>query len=240
MLAWQLHPFSSTETLVSEAADRWLNQLESLRRPGRPLTVALAGGRVAKSFLESVSRAASVRQFDFSGVHFFWGDERCVPPEDSESNFALADAALFRPCGIPPTQIHRVKGEWTQAEAVTEAERVVRLHAALNAQGFPILDLVVLGMGEDGHVASLFPDTPDAQAFSAMAYIPVLGPKPPPQRVSLTFGTLAAARHAWVIASGAGKAEALNLALNEKSANPLGRLLRMRPATEIFTDIVTP
>jgi 6-phosphogluconolactonase/glucosamine-6-phosphate isomerase/deaminase len=141
------------------------------------------------------------------------------------------------------------------------------LRKVADASGVPQFDLIILGMGEDGHVASLFPDAIKAQIELTEIYVPVIGPKPPPQRITLTYLPIIQAHDVWVLTSGNGKAEALQHALGEKtpedsaippmpSANsplpplrregednggstptPLGVVLRSRQATKIFTDI---
>ena len=189
--------------------------------------------------MEEIALLAVQRQFCWEGIHFFWGDERCVPPTDSESNFLLASKALLEPCRIPAEQIHRIHGELAPLDAAESMGGVLGEFTEGDRRGFPMLDLVLLGMGEDGHIASLFPNTPDSQACANSVFVPVIGPKPPPQRVSLTFGALTAAREVWVIASGVGKEAALEAALTTENANPLARLLRMRAQTKIFTDIAT-
>ena len=239
MLQWQLNRFPSTEALVSETALRWLTHLDTVRRFRAITTVALAGGRVAGRLMEATAQAATDKGFSWEGIHFFWGDERCVPPTDPESNFLLASKAILEPCRIPAEQIHRIRGELAPLDAAESMGGVLGEFTEGDRRGFPMLDLVLLGMGEDGHVASLFPDTPDSLARANSVFVPVIGPKPPPQRVSLTYGALTAAREVWVIASGLGKEDALEAALTTEHGNPLARLLRMRPHTKIFTDIDT-
>ena len=103
------------------------------------------------------------------------------------------------------------------------------------ALGQPVIDLVFLGMGEDAHVASLFPGDTEA-VESQVVYRAVTGPKPPPRRITLGYPALAAAREVWVLASGEGKAGALRDSLDAGSDTPLGRVLQSREETEIFTD----
>ena len=109
--------------------------------------------------------------------------------------------------------------------------------AELNEQGQPELDLVFLGMGEDGHVASLFPKDTEALETPAV-YRAVTGPKPPPRRITLGYPALAAAREVWVLASGLGKQEVLQSSLAPSGDTPLARVLKSRSNTEIFTDFV--
>ena len=102
-----------------------------------------------------------------------------------------------------------------------------------------MLDLVLLGMGEDGHVASLFPGAPAEVTTSAATFLPVIGPKPPPQRVTLTYPVIRAARTVWVVVSGAAKEAALRASLSPGAGTPLGRVLAERRAT-IFCAEVRP
>ena len=158
-----------------------------------------------------------------------------VPPTDEESNFKLAAVPLLLALKIPDAQVHRILTERGEAIAVQQAEAEICRIASLNNRGQPILDLVLLGMGEDGHVASLF--SGDAEALESKAvYRAVTGPKPPPRRITLGFPALAAAREVWVLVSGQGKAEAMRASLLEAGTTPLAKVLQSRTHTEIFTD----
>ena len=117
------------------------------------------------------------------------------------------------------------------------ASAELRAVLPIDGSGNPVLDLVFLGMGEDGHVASLFPCATEAVIQSLEPVLDVIGPKPPPQRLTLSFATLAAAREVWVLASGVGKEEALRASLAPGLLTPLARLLSLRVRTRIFTDI---
>jgi 6-phosphogluconolactonase len=235
MARYALTGFAEGPSLARAVAECWLERLAQ-RPAAAPFHVALSGGRIPKLFYaEVVKRAAGAPLF--AGVHFFWGDERCVPPTDAASNFALAKEHLFQPLGIPAAQIHRIRGERPPAEAAAEAARELLLFAPITAAGQPLFDLVFLGLGEDGHVASLFPGEPESLLNSPAVYRDVVASKPPPQRVTLGYAALAAAREAWVLASGAGKDAALRESLEENGRTPLARLLRLRTATRIFSDI---
>ena len=109
----------------------------------------------------------------------------------------------------------------------------------MNAEGRPVLDLIILGMGEDGHVASLFPGAPEEVARCKSVYLPVVASKPPPRRITISFATIAAARQVWVLASGAGKERALRESLSANGKTPLACVLQERARTSIFTDITT-
>ena len=233
-MSHNLHHFGDAQTLAKAAAERWRAALLE-RIPSRPFTVALSGGRIPKALYKAFAGLAAGDSLE--GVHFFWGDERVVPPTDPESNFHLAAVPLFLALKIPESQVHRMLTERDEAFAVQQAEAEICRVAELNDQGQPVLDLVFLGMGEDGHVASLFPG--DTEALETLAlYRAVTGPKPPPRRITLGYPALAAAREVWVLASGVGKKEALQASLEPTGNTPLARVLKSRSNTEIFTDFV--
>jgi 6-phosphogluconolactonase len=229
--------FPSPAALARAVAERWLSILASSSSANAPFTVALSGGRIARDLFSHAASAAKQRGLTLANVDFFWGDERCVPPDDAESNFRAANELLLAPLAIPLARIHRVRGEADPDTAAQEAAVELLRVAPMDNAGQPVLDLVFLGMGEDGHVASLFPGESDEVMNSVAVYRAVTASKPPPRRITLGYATLAAAREVWVLASGAGKAEALRESLRPDGCTPLARLLRMRERTTIFTDI---
>lgn len=229
--------FSSSVELAETAARDWLNLIPSF--PTGHL-VALAGGRIASALFDAVTEHAVASNVSFKHVHFFWSDERCVPPEHGESNFRVANKELLGPLGISQDRIHRIKGELKPAQAVTEANAAIGLLAPTNSAGQPVLDLVFLGMGEDGHVASLFPNAPASVIECETPYLAVRSSsKPPPLRISLSYAAIAAAREVWVLVSGAGKEEILRQSLRPDGKTPLAHVLELRRHTRVFTDIDT-
>jgi 6-phosphogluconolactonase len=142
---------------------------------------------------------------DVSGCTMWFGDERCVPPEDERSNYSMADEAMFARLGDSrlPT-IHRMKGELGPAEGASDYERLLR------EAGSPRFDLVLLGIGPDGHCASLFPDQASLDERSrAVVGVPEAGLEPFVPRVSMTFPRLANARQIVFLATGSSKADAV-------------------------------
>ena len=236
----QLSSFADSPTLARAVATRWLDELAARAGATNPYCVALSGGRIAKELFAAVANEAKARAIKLDGVEFFWGDERCVPPDHVESNFRPAAELLLAPLGVRQNQIHRVKSETDADFAAAEAEAELCRLAPLNDDGQPVLDLIFLGLGEDGHVASLFPGESEVDATSAAVYRVVIGPKPPPVRITLGYAAIAAARQVWVLASGAGKEQALRESLLPAGKTPLARVLRARPDTTIFTDIPQP
>lgn len=234
--------FDTTADLAAAAAARLVERVHGVPLRAPPLAVALSGGRVAPLFFDAIvaaDRAAgpsAVPRLAFRPVHFFFADERCVPPADPESNFAAARARLFEPLRVPSARIHRLRGEEVPAVAAHTAGAALRALLRAPPADLPALDLVCLGMGEDGHVASLFPEAPPEVTESPAVYVPVVGPKAPRRRLTLTFAALAAAREIWVLVSGVGKEAALATSL-AGGPTPLARVLRENPRVTLFTDL---
>ncbi len=233
-MSYILQHFADSESLAEAAAQRWHEAL--VQRDSRSsFTVALSGGRTPKALYKAFAGKAECSQLD--NVHFFWGDERVVLPADEENNYKRAAVPLLLALKIPETQIHRVQTEQDETFAVQQAESEICRVAELDASGQPVLNLVFLGLGEDGHVASLFPG--DQESIESQAvYRAVTGPKPPPRRITLGYRALAAAREMWVLVSGEGKKKALENSLAAEGDTPLARVLQSRENTEIFTDFV--
>lgn len=235
MKIFELKFFPADSELAAAAARDWLALLQSAPRPFR---VAVSGGRIAKTFFAAATKLARKSPNVLTDVHFFWADERCVPPSDPESNFRLAEENFFKPLRIPPPQIHRLEGELPPAQAVVAARADIRAAVPKNAAGMAVLDLIFLGLGENGHTASLMPNAASGVAQSRQPYVHVKNsPKPPPNRISLSYPALAAAKNVWMLAAGAGKEEALRNSLMPGRSTPFARVLESRPFTRIYSSI---
>jgi 6-phosphogluconolactonase len=232
--------FPGPEELVRTVISAWLDQIAQASQTGRSYSTALSGGRIAGALFAEICCQVRARNLSPTQVHFFWADERCVPPNDNASNYRVAAERLFAPLGIAEDRIHRIRGELDPEVAASEATAEVRRLVSHTSDGQPVLDLVLLGMGEDGHVASLFPGEPDTVLSRPMAYRAVTAPKPPPRRVTLGYGVLAAAREVWVLISGPGKEAALAESLRPNGRTPLARVLCGRSHTRIFSDLSKP
>jgi 6-phosphogluconolactonase len=144
-------------------------------------------------------------------VHIFFGDERCVAPDHPDSNYRMAKESLLDRVPLPPENVHRPRAEASDREGAARAYE----------EELPdTLDVIVLGIGEDGHTASLFPGSP-ALLQETRRYVPVVGPKPPPDRLTITPVVIAAASSVIVLAKGDGKAAAVARAL-EGDWDPTG------------------
>ncbi len=239
MKNFELISFATADELARTVAAKWLDEIESVNRTGKSHCVALSGGRIAQKFLGAAVEQAKARAISFARVHFFWADERCVPPDDRESNFRLADKLLFAPLKISESQIHRIRGELPPGAAAAQATSEISEITPRNKSGQPVLDLIFLGMGEDGHVASLFPSEIEAVNSDNAVYRAVKNsPKPPPNRVTLGYAAIAAARQVWVLVSGAGKEAALHESLAANGYTPLARVTKFRTQTRIFCDFL--
>jgi 6-phosphogluconolactonase len=233
---FELKFFPNAEALCASAAGNWLGLMAD--ESNDPFSVALSGGRIAKTFFIAVAKLAKSQGTSLSNVHFFWADERCLPPTDAESNFRLAQDNLLGPSEIAPEKIHRLKGEVPPAEALAEASRDIRETVSIDSNGMPVLDLVFLGIGEDGHTASLMPNAPAEVRASREPYVHVSNsPKPPPNRLSMSYPVLAAARNVWALIAGAGKEEPLRNSLQPGGKTPFGRVLECRRQSIIYTDL---
>ncbi len=208
-----VHP--SAEILAEATAARLLLRLVDLQSLRRPLHVVLTGGTVGIDVLAKVDRSPLRDAVDWSGVHLWWGDERFLPDGDPERNETQARAALIDHLPIPAANVHPMPAADLVADPESSAEQYAASLAALAPDGalVPAFDVVLLGVGPDGHLASLFPGHP-ALDVTELTVAGVRGsPKPPPSRVTLTFPALAAAAELWFVAAGEGKAEAVSRAL---------------------------
>jgi 6-phosphogluconolactonase len=230
--------FPNDDALATAAAAAWWKIIATAAQSGNRHLVALSGGRVAGKMFAAMVAEAAAGGVDLGCMEFFWADERCVPPDDPESNYLLAYEGLLAPLKIADCQIHRIVGEDGPERAATAAAASLIQVAQPEPATMPVVDLVLLGMGEDGHIASLFPGDDAAAGDLTSVFRPVFdSPKPPPWRVTLGYGPLLAARDVWVLAAGAGKAAALSEALSPTGKSPLARLLQLRPSTRVFSAV---
>jgi 6-phosphogluconolactonase len=188
------------ETFVGQAVNWILAAIEESLQQRGVCHLMLAGGGTPIP----VYRALASRELPWRDLVLYFGDERCVPPDHDESNYRAVIQALF-PRGLPAgVRIHRMRGEDDPQTAAAAYEKLLPKR----------IDVLLLGMGGDGHTASLFPGSP-ALKESARSVMSVIGAKPPPQRLSITPPVIAAARNCLVLAQGEGKAGAVKRALEQ-------------------------
>ena len=212
-----VHP--DAEVLAEAAAARLLTRILDVQSVRRPVHVVLTGGTVGIATLAAAAASPLVAAVDWSGVHLWWGDERYLPAGHADRNETQARAALLDALvagrGLPEANVHPMPGPDASASAEDSALAYAAALAeqAEDGAAVPAFDVLLLGMGPDGHVASLFPGHPAAETAGAPTVAVHDSPKPPPDRVSLTFEAIGAAREVWVVAAGAGKAEQVAAAL---------------------------
>ncbi len=200
--------------------------------------LALSGGGTPERTYELLAETME----SWEAVHVWFADERCVPSDDEQSNYRMAAQTLLDRVPLPPERIHRMKGE-LGAEAGAE-DYAGTLHTVLPGDrdaAPPALDLIVLGIGPDGHVASLFPGAATLDAGEQELCLPVHdSPKPPPERITLSLPLLRAARRCVLIATGPSKADAVSAALATPTKHVPASLLRRERLTVIVDDKAAP
>jgi 6-phosphogluconolactonase len=212
--------------LARIAAERFVaHAAEAESRAGR-FAVALSGGSTPAALYRLLAAPPFRARVDWPRVHFFWGDERCVPPDHEESNFRMAKEALLSPIEAPERNIHRMRGEQEPALAAAAYADELRLFFG---SGLPRFDLVFLGLGEDGHTASLFPGSP-ALAERRRLVAAVHVEKLRSHRLTLTLPVLNAAAHAMFLVDGASKKEIVGEIFRASDAPERYPAARIRPA----------
>ncbi|OMC42181.1 6-phosphogluconolactonase [Mycobacterium sp. IS-2888] len=201
------------DALVRAAGSRLVATIEAaVAARGRALIVLTGGGNGI-----GLLKYLRTQRVDWSKVHLFWGDERYVPEDDDERNEKQAREALLDHVDIPSSQVHPMAasdGEFGNdlAAAALAYEQLLAANAA-PGEPAPTFDVHLLGMGPEGHINSLFPDTPAVLETTRMVVAVDDSPKPPPQRITLTLPAIQRSREVWLMVSGAGKADAAAAAI---------------------------
>ncbi len=208
---------ADAELLAQAAAARLIVRLIDAQAVRGEASIVLTGGRVAAAMYEAVATNPARDAVDWSRVDLWWGDERFLPSGDPERNETQARAALLDLLPLDPARVHPMPasdvpdGSDPELAAARYARELAHAAAPGSAQ-LPHFDVLLLGVGEDGHVASVFPEHPSA--YETRPVSAVRGsPKPPPVRITMTLPSINTAEEVWLIAAGAGKAKAVGLAL---------------------------
>ncbi|WP_106818582.1 6-phosphogluconolactonase [Janibacter massiliensis] len=221
------------DALAATVAERLAGAVEAAIGRRGVAHVVLTGGSMGSAVVAATVAAAVQRPLPATGLHLWWGDERFLPVGDPQRNDTQNDEAGLLRLGVPTTQQHRVLGP---DAGVTMDESARAYGAELAEHGVDVFDVVLLGVGPDGHVASLFPHH-EAQREVGEVVAVDASPKPPPQRVSMTFDRLGASREVWFVVSGAEKAEAVRRARGSQDGWECpASVVRGREATVWFVD----
>ena len=229
----EIYLFDDIGGLASRLAGDFRKALDEKAASGESLIVALSGGHTPKAFFEVLASPPYRDALPWDKVVFFWGDERCVPPDNDESNFKMTKLALLSRIEIPEANIHRVLGENPPDEETVRYAKEIKDNVPPGGNGFPRFDWILLGMGGDGHTASLFPGAPtlkEREKICVVAAHPETGQK----RVSITFPVIDNARRVSFLVAGSEKAPVLNEIMN-KGSRPLPYPASMvRPADGVL------
>jgi 6-phosphogluconolactonase len=206
-------------TLAAAVAARLVTRIVDAQWASGVAHVCLTGGRMGTASLEALAASPARDAIDWSALHVWWGDERHLPAGDPERNETQARAALLDLVPVRPENVHApaplADGMDVDRAAGLYADALLAASRPEDHADVPSFDVLLLGIGEDAHVASLFPQAP-ATHETERSVVGVHGsPKPPPERVTLTFPAICAAREVWLLGSGSGKADAVRLALSD-------------------------
>ena len=206
----QVKIVSDNATLARTAADEFHRMAEAAIQERGRFSVALSGGNTPRTVYSLL--ASEHKQLPWNNIHIFFGDERHVPPEDPESNFLMASEALLSKVPIPEVNVHRIHAELDAQTAAAEYDQQLVNFFHLSNHDWPRFDLIFLGLGEDGHTASLFPAS-KALTESSRRVVANWVEKFQTFRITLTFPVLNNAAEVAFLVSGAGKAQILNQVL---------------------------
>ncbi len=206
--------YPDIDTLSQDAAQYIVGIAnESIADRGR-FTIALSGGNTPRKTYGLLGSEPYSSQIDWKLVHIFWSDERCVPPDSPDSNYRMAHEELLSKISIPNLQVHRMPADMPDRDAAAQ-EYTDEMRRIFGTDDIPDFDLIQLGMGPEGHTASLFPHQASLHETRRLV-MPVSVPKPPPDRLTFTPPLLNAARNVLFLVTGEDKADALKAVLEGK------------------------
>ena len=209
----EIEVLPNLEALNHRAASFFVSASKNSIDTKKRFAVAISGGFTPRGLYKLLSSVPYRGQVDWTHVHFFWADERCVPKDHEESNFGIAFDTLLSRISIPDGNIHRIRGEEDPEKSARDYEDNIKKFFGMS--GIPMFDLIILGMGEDGHTASLFPGSKLLKETIRLA-VPVYLPKPTWNRITLTFPILNNATQILFLVAGRSKASILSEILGDR------------------------
>ncbi|BBX16788.1 6-phosphogluconolactonase [Mycolicibacterium duvalii] len=210
-----LEKYSDTTALVAAAGDRLVGAVLAAIDVRGAAHIVLTGGGTGIGLLQRVGERAG--EIDWSKVHVYWGDERFLPYDHEERNEKQAREALLNHVDIPPANVHAMAASDGEFGDALDAAAQAYAHALAEAGGAdptPAFDVHLLGMGGEGHINSLFPDTAAVRETTRTVVGVVDSPKPPPRRITLTLPAIQRSREVWLVVSGEAKADAVAAAIS--------------------------
>jgi len=223
-----------------ELAEKFADELVALIKDGAesniPVTIALSGGSTPELMFSILGDHFS-KSAPWEYAHFFWGDERCVPPVSPDSNFGMAFRSLFKKISIPERNIHRIYGEQNPSREAVRYSELISEHTR-NSEGKPVFDMVLLGLGEDGHTASIFPDRLDLFHSEKICEVSV-HPASRQKRITLTGKVINNAANIRFLVTGSNKAEIIRRVINKEKSDmnlPASNIVPVNGNLEWFLD----
>lgn len=207
--AGNMHIFDCTNDLYSALKKQWFLLANAAIKDHGAFNVALAGGSTPRKLYKILAKQLAVGEPCWDETHIFFGDERCVPQDDPESNYRMVQESLLAGVSLPPDHVHAMfSGDLSVEENVSKYNALLLETLPLNDDGLPVFDLVLLGMGEDGHTASLFPETEilhDSKNPVAAQFVKKLNA----WRISFTLPLINAAHHVAILVAGEAKSKVI-------------------------------
>ncbi len=231
-----LEVYANASALCEAAANRFMDLAEDAITDQGEFHIALAGGSTPRMLYSLLALSPYKEKIKWQNVHFYFGDERCVAPDHDDSNFKMASESLLSHITIPEANIHRIPAELDNHDIAAQQYAETLAHHIPCTYELPMFDLILLGIGPDGHIASLFPGTSaleEADRLTTAVYVE----KFDSWRISLTYPVINNASHIIVFASGEGKAEILRSVLGDGASNsaesPLFPVQRIQPRADM-------
>jgi 6-phosphogluconolactonase len=194
--------FSTPEELANGFAEEFISLIKTTGKKKKFVSIAISGGNTPKLFLSVLAEKYS-GSIDWKVVKLFWVDERCVPPDNSESNYGMTEKILLGKINIPPEQIFRMRGEDDPSQEAERYSDLIRKHIT-HKNNSPVFDIIILGMGEDGHTASIFPGS--EKLFSATKNCAVtIHPSTGQKRITVTGKVINNSRSVFFLVTGSNK-----------------------------------
>lgn len=211
--------FKTPEKLADRLADDFQNLVDEANKFNRDFFVALSGGSTPLLFFQKLASSPHRENIAWQNVHFFWGDERCVPPDHPDSNYGMTKKNLLDLIAIPDENIHRILGENTPQDEAKRYAREIHQLLPISQNGLPEFDWILLGLGDDGHTASIFPDSDvleERTDICAVAVHPETGQK----RITLTLPVINHAKRISFLVTGENKAKMVAKVLSGDESLP--------------------
>jgi len=210
--------------LSARAAVEFVRLANQCVGTGGRFVVTLSGGGTPKSLYSLLANAELRAQIPWAQSHFFWGDERCVRPDHPDNNYRTAFESLLSKVPVPKENIHRIEAELAPEAAAAKYERTIRDFFQLSGVGWPRFDLILLGLGDDGHTASLFPGC-EALNETARVVVATYVEKLKSYRITLTLPVLNHAANIFFLVAGEGKAAVLREVLQRSKNLPAQQIV---------------